>query len=250
MSLLVSFITLTISFVSLYYVVTLRDNNAQSRFLALEGSLRLLETHVTQTETQATALNVPNLITKNQTYNSCLSNTSNTCSQLTNDIQYVQSNLTYIKTIENINTLYLITNLSCSIGVTALQTKIAMVSVNSNIIQVVQEGTFQISPMNTSSTYSVQKMNLNQFELYYTIYRGGWTPGMNATTTMTFYDFVPPLSDCANSVVSLGKRPLLEFQNFGGTFQSVERFCDNDRLVFYGNGGGIIDSSKDFIKLV
>lgn len=248
-SLFASFVAVSLSFVSLYFVVTIRDNNAQTNYNVLEGSLRQLQADVTQTQTQTTALDVALLITKNQTYNACLSNTSNTCSQLTRDIQYAQGNLTSVKTVENINTLYLATNISCSLGVSILQAKIAGVSANSNIIQVVQEGTFQISPMNTNSTYSVQKMNLNQFELYYTIYRGGWTAGMNATTTMTFYDFVPPLSGCANSTVSLGKKPLLEFQSFGGAFQSVERFCDNDRLVFYGNGVGLVDSSKDFIKV-
>jgi hypothetical protein len=249
-SLFGSFVALAVSFISLYFVITIRDNNAQSNFVALERSLRQLESDVSQT--QSNSIDLASLIGKNQTYNNCLSNTSNTCSQLTKDIQYTQNNLTYIKTLENINMLYLMTNLSCSIGITTLQTKIAGVSANSNTNQVVQQGTFQITLdgiYNTSSTYLIQKLNMNGFQLYYTIYKGGWPiPPPFSPSLLVFHNFVPPISGCNDGSISLGKRTLLEFQSFGGAFGSVERFCDNDRLVFYGTGG-VFNQSIDFIKI-
>jgi hypothetical protein len=143
------------------------------------------------------------------------------------------------------------TNLSCSIGVTTLQTKIAAVSANSNMNQVVQQGTFQINVdlYTTSSSYTIQKMNMNGFELYYTIYHGGWTPPPpSVPSLMVFHTFVPSISGCSNNTISLGRRPLVEFQTFGGAFGSVERFCDNDRLVFYGSGGMFNQTTGDFIK--
>lgn len=259
-SIFASFVAVAASFVSLYFVIIIRDNNAQTNLINLDGTLKFLQQSVDQTQLQTLGLDLSVLITKNQTYTDCLTNTSTACSQLTRSIQQVQGNLTSVKTIQNINTLYITTNTSCSTGILTLQTKIATVSANSTTNQVVQQGTFQVSLdglYNTTSSYLIQRLNMNTFSLFYNIYKSGWSllglPGMYTPGVLVFSEFNPTISGCNNYTVSLGKRTLLEFQSFGGLFGSVERFCDNDRLVFYGTGislnGTVLSQSQDIVNL-
>lgn len=251
-SLFASFISLILSIISLYFVITVRDLNAQTKLVKLQNTLSLLQEDVDQTQSQVpvTDGSLAGLIIKNQTYNLCLSNTSNTCSQLTTNIQLAQGNLTSVKTIENINNLYLITNASCINGINELQTRIAMVSANSNNTQLVQEGTFTVSLddlYNTTSTYRIQKLVMNEFELVYTIYQPGWTLmglPIYSPVNLKFRDFIPPLSVSMCSA-SLWKRALIEFQSNGftqdGLFIGAEMFCE--QLVFYANGASLSGTS-------
>ena len=235
-SLLVALLAIFFGMTSVIIMAIYRDHNSSKQLEQLIGAIIGIDKDVAYVTSQipGTIGNTPSLITKNITFNQCITVGNGLCSNLTSTYLATLNNLTNIYTIGNLNATYIQVINECTYKTNVLQMMILMVSPGTNPPVLLSSGNSTI--YNTTVFYSIYKVKIgNELYIYYLVLQP-WTitvtvPILNPVLSM-------PLQQCVGSSVSVDKTPFLKVQ--GSMFSNVnllfgyEQFCD--RIDFYGNG--------------
>jgi len=235
-SLIVSLLALGFGITSVIIMSIYRDNNSSVQLKQLIVAITATDAEVADVTSRipATVGNTPSLITKNITFNQCITVGNGLCSNLTSTYLTTLNNLTNIYTIANLNASYTQVVNECTYKTNVLRIMILMVIPGTNLPILLLSGNTTI--LNTTVFYSKYKVKIGN-ELYITyLVIQPWT----ATIIAPILDPVLSMSllECSGSSVSVDKTPFLKVQ--GTTFSDpnllfgYEQFCD--RIDFYGKG--------------
>lgn len=242
-SLFVSITSVIFATAAIILVGIYRENHASKQLQQLGSSVAQVQVQ-TQSITDniaSTNANLPILIAKNETFNQCIVDGNNWCSNITTSFEEYQSNLTNVYTVESLNISYIETTTECSQNTALLKMMVTMFNPGTaNVPVLLQNGNTQVSIGGDMvlALYEVYRLRMaqDQLDIYYMVIQP-WslsiTSGPTVDPTIQYSAFSPAISSCTNGGISLGRHKILGvqaslFSPGSLTVYGYEMFCNGN----------------------
>jgi hypothetical protein len=219
-----------------------KNNNSFVQLQQLGHSVTQIQqqTNMITSNIASTNANLPILIQKNVTFNQCITNGNNLCSNLTTRYENDLSNINNVYTVSSLNNSYITKTTDCDNNINILKMMILMFNTGTaNLPVLIQTGNVNVNigTDNVLALYEVYNLKLAQMELdifYLVISPWSLSITSNLVNPMVRYQtFTPAISSCTNVGISLGRHKVVQVQSslFSPSFVSgygYEMFCNGD----------------------